>query len=118
MKLKFKLSMISLAIMTSFNSQAHTDPSELESMVVTATRNETSTLNAPASITVVDDGTMARRQTLRIGDALKDTPGLYLRGSMMGNNFPGSGQSTMAFHGISGSKRSLLLIDGQPINSG
>lgn len=116
--MKFKLSMMSLALLASLNVQAHSEPSELDSMVVTATRNETSTLNAPASITVVDDKTMERRLTLRIGDALKDTPGLYLRGSMMGNNFPGSGQSTMAFHGISGSKRSLLLIDGQPINSG
>jgi iron complex outermembrane receptor protein len=112
-----KLTLLSIAMMSCFNVYADIESSELESMVVTATRNKTSTLNTPARVTVVDSDTMERRLTLRIGDALKDTPGLYLRGSMMGNNFPGSGQSAMSLHGVSGSKRSLLLIDGQPINS-
>lgn len=134
---KFKITSLSLAILMCCTVQAETltspdkttkktaekaktkeDALELSPMVVTATRSELGTLSAPANVTVVDDRTIDRRQTLRIGDALKDVPGLYLRGSVFGNNFPGSGQSTMAFHGISGSKRSLLLIDGQPINSG
>jgi iron complex outermembrane receptor protein len=119
----FKLTFLSLAILASFSVSAedHQEESktvEFSPIVVTATRSEVSELKAPVNATVIDSDTMERRQTLRIGDALKDVPGMYLRGSAFGTNFPGSGQSTMAFHGISGSKRSLILIDGQPINSG
>lgn len=100
------------------NAQKKTETVALDEMVVTATRSDISVNSAPANVTVISDKNIANRQTIRIGDALKDVPGIYLRGSAFGNNFPGSGQSTMAFHGISSSKRSLLLIDGQPINSG
>lgn len=119
----FKLTFLSLAILASFSVSAEENQEESKTvefspMVVTATRSEVSELKAPVNATIIDSDTMERRQTLRIGDALKDVPGMYLRGSAFGTNFPGSGQSTMAFHGISGSKRSLILIDGQPINSG
>lgn len=118
----FNLTLLSLAIASSFSVLAEDteqkEVTEFTPMVVTATRSEVSELKAPVNATVVDRETMDRRQTLRIGDALKDVPGMYLRGSAFGTNFPGSGQSTMAFHGISGSRRSLVLIDGQPINSG
>jgi iron complex outermembrane receptor protein len=118
----FKLTLLSLAIISSFSVLAaetkQKEMTEFAPMVVTATRSAVSELKAPVNATVIDSDTMERRQTLRIGDALKDVPGMYLRGSAFGTNFPGSGQSTMAFHGISGSRRSLFLIDGQPINSG
>lgn len=94
------------------------DADNLETMVVSATLSAQDAGSAPANVTVISDKNIDNRLSLRIGDALKDVPGIYLRGSAFGNNFPGSGQSTMAFHGISGSRRSLLLIDGQPINSG
>jgi len=79
----FQLTVLSLAVLASFTAHSEsskntktTDSVDLNPMVVTATRSEVSELSAPVNVTVVDNKTIERRQTLRIGDALKDVPGL------------------------------------------
>lgn len=47
---------------------------------------------------------------MRLGDALADVPGLYLRGAAFGAGFPGSGQAVLSMRGI---PRTLVMIDGQ-----
>lgn len=89
----------------------------LGTTVVTATRSEMSVAMVPANVTVITEDNTENRLTQRIGDALKDVPGIYLRGSAYGTNMPGSALSSSAFHGVSGTNRSLFLIDGLPVNT-
>lgn len=93
------------------------DDEELATMVISATRSEMEAWMAPANVTVITEESTENRLTQRIGDALKDVPGIYLRGSAYGTNMPGSSLSSSAFHGISGTNRSLYLIDGLPVNT-
>ncbi len=93
------------------------DDEELPAMVISATRSEMEAWMAPANVTVITEESIENRLTQRIGDALKDVPGIFLRGSAYGTNMPGSALSSSAFHGISGTNRSLFLIDGLPVNN-
>lgn len=90
----------------------------LETMVVTATRSEINASLAPANVSVINTGNTENRLTQRIGDALKEVPGVYLRGSAYGTSSPGTSMGSSSFHGISGSNRSLFLVDGLPVNNG
>ncbi len=89
----------------------------LESVVVTATRSPEAALNVPASVTVVDSEELRQRNPVRLGDALADVPGLYIRGAAMGVNFPGTGQGVLSLRGIPRTPRTLVMIDGQPVNN-
>lgn len=89
----------------------------LESVVVTATRSPAGALHVPASATVVDEDELEQRNPVRLGDALLDVPGLYIRGAAMGTNFPGSGQGVLSLRGIPRTPRTLVMIDGQPVNN-
>jgi iron complex outermembrane receptor protein len=91
---------------------------QLEEMVVTATRSEISALLAPANATVVNEKNTENRLNQRIGDALKEVPGIYLRGSAYGTSMPGSGMGGATLHGIADTRRSLFMVDGLPVNSG
>lgn len=93
------------------------DDRALESVVVTATRSPAEALGAPASVTVVDSVELEQRAPTRLGDALADVPGLYIRGAAMGNNFPGTGQGVLSLRGIPRTPRTLVMIDGQPVNN-
>ncbi len=89
----------------------------LESVVVTATRSQAEALNVPASVSVVDEDELAQRNPVRLGDALADVPGLYVRGAAMGTSFPGTGQGVLSLRGIPRTPRTLVMIDGQPVNN-
>ncbi|HND62531.1 MAG TPA: TonB-dependent receptor [Opitutaceae bacterium] len=88
----------------------------LDKFVVTATRTAVSVAEAPANVYVVDAAQIDQRSSFRLGDALAGVPGLYFRGSPFGINTPGAGQGGVTMRGIS-DKRTLVLVDGQPINS-
>lgn len=90
----------------------------LGTTVVTATRSAISAAMAPANVSVINAENTENRLTQRIGDALKDIPGIYLRGSAYGTAFPGTSVGAASFHGISGTNRSLFLVDGLPVNNG
>ncbi len=93
------------------------DGRALESVVVTATRSPAAALNVPASVTIVDAEELSQRNPVRLGDALADVPGLYIRGAAMGVNFPGTGQGVLSLRGIPRTPRTLVMIDGQPVNN-
>ncbi len=52
---------------------------ELESMVVTATRTETLSENIPSSVTVITSEDIERKGQISVYDVLKDVPGLALK---------------------------------------
>ncbi len=107
-----------LAVASDAGAQA--DPARADEpavVVVTATRSPAVALSVPASVSVVGEGELRRRNVLRLGDALADVPGLYVRGAAMGAGFPGSGTSVLSMRGIPRTPRTLVMIDGQPLNN-
>lgn len=86
-------------------------------VVVTATRSPAAALSVPASVSVVNEAELRRRNVLRLGDAIADVPGLYVRGAAMGAGFPGSGASVLSLRGIPRTPRTLIMVDGQPLNN-
>jgi len=89
----------------------------LESVVVTATRSPSSASGVPASVTVVGERDIEERNVTRFGDAVVEVPGVYVRGAAMGATFPGSGQAVLSMRGIPRTPRTLVMIDGLPINN-
>src|SRR5690606_35071437 len=89
----------------------------LGTVVVTATRSPAEALGVPASVSVVDRPALGLRSPTRLGDALADVPGLYVRGAAMGAAYPGSGQAVLSLRGVPRTPRTLVMIDGQPVNN-
>ena len=90
------------------------DATELEVMVVTATRSALSLADAPAAVTVVDAKKIGAKNVSRLGDALDQVPGLYLQNGAFGPSQGTSGTSGMSLRGVDQNK-TLILLDGQPI---
>lgn len=95
---------------------AHAQPA-LEDVVVTATRHDTGVLETPASVTLVDSEAVALRAPARGGDLLRDVPNVYARGVTIGGSFPGTAQAAIAMRGVPRGMRTLMLVDGMPINN-
>lgn len=89
----------------------------LEAVVVTATRSPSTASGVPASVSVVGAPEIEQRNVARFGDAVVEVPGLYVRGAAMGATFPGSGQAVLSLRGIPRTPRTLVMIDGLPINN-
>jgi len=85
----------------------------LEEVVVTATRSEKEVSMAPASTSVVTKKDIEMRNAQAVDEALDDLPGVFdsrakgLMDSMAG----------VMLRGIPGQQRTLILLDGVPINS-
>ncbi len=84
----------------------------LDEVVVTATRTEKSIADAPGSVSVVTAGEMKKRNIQSLDEALNMLPGVFdsRRKGMMGTT------STVSIRGLSGSGRTLLMLDGMPLN--
>lgn len=91
--------------------------SRLDDVVVTATRYGTTTLETPASVSVVDADAVELRSPARGGDLLRDVPNVYARGVTTGSSFPGTGQAAISMRGVPRGMRTLVLVDGMPINN-
>lgn len=89
----------------------------LSPVVVTATRGATGLLELPSSTSIVTSAEIEARNVYRFGDAVVDVPGLYVRGAALGTSFPGSGQAVLSLRGIPRTPRTLVMIDGLPINN-
>lgn len=86
-------------------------------IIVIATRVPTALIGMPASVSVIDRQQLEERHVVRLGDALADVPGLYIRGAAMGANFPATGQAVISLRGIPRTPRTLVMLDGQPLNN-
>lgn len=85
----------------------------LQEMVVTATKNEKKAEEAPASVTVVSGEEMALRNLETVDDALNNIAGLFVKRSkgLM------DATTSVRMRGFNGDKYTLVLLDGQPLNS-
>ena len=81
-------------------------------IVVSATRLPTPEEETPASVSVITEEDFARTQTERVGDALRQVPGLSVVQSGT------AGQLTSVFTRGLRSEHTQVLIDGVPINQG
>ncbi len=78
-------------------------------MVVTATRTETSVDDAPASVTVITKEDIEKYNVDTLVEALKHVTGLYVNTSSAGS---------IAMRGLKGDNRTLVMINGTPVNDG
>ncbi len=111
--------LLATTALTGLTTCVHAETVALEDITVTATRDEVPLSRAPAAMTVVTREEMenAPQGQGRIGNALANTPSLFLRGSAFEDNRPGNSVGTINMRGIPGSARTLFLVDGIPFNS-
>lgn len=85
----------------------------LGDVVVSASKIEQSSLEAPANVSVITSSKIAKTNNQRLGDALNvKVPGLYLRGGALGNSREGAtGQITMRGQGTTVAK-TAVVVDG------
>ena len=93
------------------------DPQTIGPVVVTATRDGIAVSEAPASVTIINEEQIEQRRAARIGDVLGEVPGLYVRSNTRSAQFPSSGQASISIRGVPRTTRTLVMIDGQPINN-
>lgn len=88
--------------------------STLESITVTATRNPTPLENAPGQVEVITADDIDKRNAYRASETINALPGVFIQ--------PGRGimqpVNAIALRGIPDEKRSLVLLDGIPLNDG
>jgi len=84
----------------------------LEEIVVTATRSETSPLDAPGSVSVVTKEDIEKRNVKDVDEAVRMIPGVYDRRTKgFADIMP-----SINIRGIYGTNRNLIIIDGQPVS--
>lgn len=89
---------------------------QLDSVVITATRSPTALTDAPAAVTLVTEKEIERTNASRVGDALSRVPSLYLESPAQGQSHTSSGAGGFSLRGMD-TKRSLVLLDGQPLQN-
>jgi len=95
------------------SSGDRTEEHLLDEIVVTATRTEKSIADAPASVSVVTHEDIENRNVQSADTALNLIPGLFNKRSKELDT-----TASVTLHGIPDQKRTLVLIDGQPVNGG
>ncbi len=105
-----------LGLMLVINSKflfAEKDVAKLPETVVTATRTEVPVSRAPGSLIVVDKPEIEMKNPLTVDEVLNDLPGVMVRrGKGLMDTL-----SSITLRGIPGSFRTLVMIDGIPLNN-
>ncbi len=109
--------LVAVAVLAAARPCAAAEPARIPGVVVTATRSAILLSEAPAAATLVEREAIDLRDVYRLGDALLEVPGLYVRGSALGESFPSSGVGAISLRGIPRTPRTLVLLDGQPLNN-
>src|SRR5437588_2876110 len=97
------------AVRSTTNGQ---DEAEAAPVIVSATRTEIPLDQSPSSVSVIDSQDIDRKQIERVGDALREVPGL----NVVQTGSPG--QLTSVFMRGLPSQDMQVLLDGIPINQG
>ncbi|MDX9740843.1 MAG: TonB-dependent receptor [Gammaproteobacteria bacterium] len=84
----------------------------LPGLLVTATRESISLRDAPAAVSVIDRQALRNGHATTLDQAVRSTPGAFARRSrgLMDTN------SALSFRGFPGQRRTLIMIDGLPLN--
>jgi len=87
---------------------------ELGEIVVTATRTEIPVSQAPAAVTVITRKEMEKKRIVTVDDALKHEAGVfvYRRKGLM------DAVTSVTLRGVPYQKRTLIMLDGIPLNDG
>lgn len=87
--------------------------SNSQSIVVTATRTRRQKAEVPASVAVITRDQIRASAAINADDLLREQPGVStMRGTGMGQGMP----SRINVRGVPGSQRTLLLLDGMPLD--
>lgn len=104
-----KLLAVVISSIVSTSWAASSDNSEtLGEIIVTATRTEISTQEAPGSVTVINRKEIEKKGGENILDIIRGTPGINLQGIGSG------GRKALSLRGME-SKHTLILVDGKRI---
>lgn len=105
------LSVIALAVSQAV--YAAQDAEMLDDVVVSASKIQQSTVEAPANVSVITASKIEKTNSQRLGDVLTaKVPGLYLRGAAAGNGRPGVSSST-SMRGQGGFLNKIaVMVDG------
>lgn len=101
-----------LGMLIALPAYGEEEAARLDEIMVTATRTEKYVGDAPGSVSVITAGEMKKRNIQSLDEALNLLPGVFdnrIKG-LMGTT------STVTFRGLSGAGRTLLLLDGMPLN--
>lgn len=90
-------------------AEAEAESVKAREVVITATKTEKELLEAPASISVVDEEELRRQSPASVADALDDIPGVEILDQSI------AGAKRVLIRGETGA-RVLVLIDGQKIS--
>jgi len=86
----------------------------LDEVVVTATRSKRPASEIPASVSVISRGDIAVSPAQNVDDLLRTLPGLDVkRVTGLASGIP----SRLSIRGVPGSNRTLVLMDGVPMNA-
>ncbi|QSB01052.1 TonB-dependent receptor [Methylomonas sp. EFPC1] len=90
---------------------------ELSTMVVSATLSEQSIEDAPGTLHLIDDKQIALRDVRRIGDMVREMPGVYMAIGATSALPPSANRAVrQSIRGISGTARTVVLLDDQKMN--
>lgn len=88
------------------------EDSQLSHVVVSASKIEQSTAEAPSNVSVITASKIENSTAIRLGDVLTtQVPGLYMRGGAVGNSSREGGTSIISLRGAYGS-RTKVVVDG------
>ncbi|RKZ88609.1 MAG: hypothetical protein DRQ39_02180 [Gammaproteobacteria bacterium] len=108
--MSFRLLALPLLSLPIVSTLVHAAPTELDTMVVTATRTPTDINRLGSSITVISADEIERRQFQTLTDALQDVPGLHIVQTGV------KGTQTSVFMRGTNSDHVLVLVDGIEMN--
>ena len=90
------------------------ETTKIGEVVVTATRGEKDIADAPASVEVVTKGEIEKKKPLTVDQSMYNLPGVFDR---RGKDVMDT-QANIALRGLPGQNRTLILMDGMPLNNG
>ncbi len=86
----------------------------MDEVVVSATRTEKQVGDVAASVTVITSQELSEQKVTTIDDAIKRAEGVYVRRP----NGLGSSIPSVSLRGLPGQDRTLVMMNGQPLNDG
>jgi len=97
-------------------AQDDLDTYTLDETIVTATKKEDKPENIPQPVTVISRDDIQRQQAYNVGEMLDYVPGVRIIKS--GTVGASNGVSIRSLNGGPSSSKTLVLIDGRPVNEG
>ena len=101
---------LTILIVSAMNAAWADNPDALDDIIITATRSEINTAEAPSSVTVITRKQIAQKAATNIADILRGTTGVTLQGIGTG------GRKAISLRGME-SKHTLILINGKRVPS-